>query len=490
MIKLSHFTDVRLKSDNDQITDCAVQSIVSFREPDINTITGIDPLIKQTACGKNVWVLYATCNENRSPIRVIIENGVRKMHLFDFITTLTGCAIKNMDNEWTRIEKSLEKAILTKIRIAQTYKFPRLDRSQLARSDSMVVDIYQAAKVALAIGQKANWFTEILVSLSKRFMSGDLSLADGVEYMHIAQRLIAEYEPDNFLRLWAEEFLANTPGAEEQQAISNSENIVDSMAPTVSDVIEESGIIHETTTATARAKARTRGRRSQSARPYRSYSRARERNAKPNTIGCLYMYELIPVYKTREEAYKYLKLLGVNIDEFDYWVIICKNDLDGGKLVKIGKTELSSMERQVNYVNGLSQLYDVNLTTRVQYDINFVAKLGDIEDEVKAKFFTPDRVGLVKSDGRILYPSEVFKVDCLDKTNSEIENVIGEFQVGTPFNPSLTESKNVEIKLREMEETTKQMEETTKQMELRIKLRAIEILNKRGVSDEKVLMSL
>ena len=81
-------------------------------------------------------------------------------------------------------------------------------------------------------------------------------------------------------------------------------------------------------------------------------------------------------------------------------------------------------------------------------------------------------------------------MDCLDKTNSEIENVIGEFQVGTPFNPSLTESKNVEIKLREMEETTKQMEETTKQMELRIKLRAIEILNKRGVSDEKVLMSL
>jgi len=48
---------------------------------------------KLTACGEKVWVLYAKSSEisTRSPIRVIIEGGVLKMHLFDFIKVLSGC---------------------------------------------------------------------------------------------------------------------------------------------------------------------------------------------------------------------------------------------------------------------------------------------------------------------------------------------------------------------------------------------------------------
>jgi len=499
---------------NAQITGRTTQNVVSFQEPDINTINGINPLIKQSACGKNVWVLYAKYDGNRSPIRVIIENGCRKMHLFDFISALTGCTTKDILNEWAEIIKSLaileNSHILTKIRTSKI-RFPELEEPRLSTDDSMVIDIYQATKVALAIGRKANWLTEILVSHGNRFMNRDLPKPDDLEYMYIAQSLIDEYEPDDFLRLWAEEFLVNTLEAREQQAISKSENITTSITPTVSAVIEESNIIQET--ARVRARVRTKGRRSQSARPYRSRSRARERSVNLNIIGCLYMYELILVYETREESISYLKSINVNIDNLDCSVIICKNDLGGRKLVKIGKTELCSMGRQVDYINGLCQLYDLDLTARVQYDINFIARLGDIEDEVKTKLFTADRVGLVKSDGQISRPNEVFKVDCLDKTHCEIETVIGEFQSGTHFNPFLTEpNKSDETKLREMEETTKQMEETTKQMEettkqmeettkqmeettkqMELRTRILEILDKRGVSSEqieKILMSL
>ena len=155
---------------------------------DIHCISNLAPLETKTACGKDVWVLYAKSadNANRAPIRVVIENGVRKMHLFDFIQALTSCDINSTRKEWDRVEKSLEKHIVIKITMSK-FRFPELD-GQLARADSMIIDIYGAAKAALSIGKRANRFNEILTSLGNRSSVGDLT-----------------FEPDDIFRLWLEE---------------------------------------------------------------------------------------------------------------------------------------------------------------------------------------------------------------------------------------------------------------------------------------------
>lgn len=77
----------------------AVQSIDSYN---LDTISGVEPLQQLTKCGKSVWILYLTLpsSEFRAPIRVLIENGVRRIHLFDFIQALTGCE-DNVRNELT-----------------------------------------------------------------------------------------------------------------------------------------------------------------------------------------------------------------------------------------------------------------------------------------------------------------------------------------------------------------------------------------------------
>ena len=67
------------------------------------------------------------------------------------------------------------------------FRFPELD-GQLARADSMIIDIYGAAKAALSIGKRANRFNEILTSLGNRSSVGDLT-----------------FEPDDIFRLWLEE---------------------------------------------------------------------------------------------------------------------------------------------------------------------------------------------------------------------------------------------------------------------------------------------
>ena len=117
------------------------------------------------------------------PIRLVIDGGSRKMHLFDFIRAMTGCSLENAGNEWKHVRSNLEEAINRNILIARKYQFPRLD-GQLTRLDSLVIDIYQAAKVAFAIGARANWFNEILTSLGNQSSAGDLT-----------------FEPDDIFRL-------------------------------------------------------------------------------------------------------------------------------------------------------------------------------------------------------------------------------------------------------------------------------------------------
>ena len=168
------------------------------------------------------------------------------MHLFNFIRAMTGCDDNSIRKEWEHLENKIDKAIVTKITIAQKVRFPEIYKAQLTRSDSMTIDIYGAAKVALAIGARANWFNEILTSLGNRSSVGDPELLVDVQYMNIAQQIVSEYEPDNFLRLWGEEFLANTSVSQAQRDASNPENLVGSMAATAANIMGDSNIARDT----------------------------------------------------------------------------------------------------------------------------------------------------------------------------------------------------------------------------------------------------
>ena len=198
----------------------------------IDTTAGpsITPLHNQSGFGKNVLVLYAKSSETspKMPIRVVIDSGSRKIHLFDFIRAMTECSLENVENEWKYVQSNLEETVNRDMLTAQKYQFPRLD-DELTGSDSMVIDIRGAAKVARAIGARANWFNEILTSLDNSSSAGDPEV--DIQYMNIVQRM-SEYEPDNFLRLWGEEFLANTSVAHAQRKASYSENLFGSMAAT------------------------------------------------------------------------------------------------------------------------------------------------------------------------------------------------------------------------------------------------------------------
>ena len=109
-------------------------------------------------------------------IRVVIDGGSRKMHLFDFIRAMTGCLLENAGNEWKHIQSNLEKEININILISQKVRFTEIHSAKLTRSDSMVIDIYGAAKVALSIGKRANWFNEILTNLGNSSSVGDLKM--------------------------------------------------------------------------------------------------------------------------------------------------------------------------------------------------------------------------------------------------------------------------------------------------------------------------
>ena len=415
---------------------------------------------------------------------MVIENGVRKMHLFDFIQALTNCG-DNVRNEWERVEKSLEKAIVTKITIAQKYQFPRLD-GQLARADSMTIDIYQAAKVALSIGKRANWFNELLTTIGVRFIGGDLTLASDVEYMHIGQQLMRTTEPDNFLRLWGEEFFHGSTIAREQQETSNPEIILDAMAPTTVDVMEEADITVDTV-------AEECGRRRYRSRS-KSQSRPRDR------VGKLYAYKIIPVYQTREEVYKYVNR-PIRRD-LPLSVVISKADLDGLLLVKPGRTKYSVGTRSNNYVRPwCSELYQVDQASACE----FVVEHGDLEDAEretlkKIRESNPEaeeKAGLLLDNGDLTWPSEVFRVKNVEAVHSQIREAIAEYQMGLPIDGIKDKHlEQIELKQIEAEKELKQIELETKvkieleskrmEMEMNGKLELVRFLSSQGASIDQL----
>ena len=74
--------------------------------------------------------------------------------------------------------------------MSKMIRFPEINRPRLTKTDSTVIDIYQSAKFSSAIGKRASWFTDMLISLGNRFVAGDMTLIADVQYMHITQQLM------------------------------------------------------------------------------------------------------------------------------------------------------------------------------------------------------------------------------------------------------------------------------------------------------------
>lgn len=432
-----------ISNGNDTLRSNLFDRSVSFKEfcTNIDHISGLSPLATKTRCGKNVWVLYAksSTNNSRSPIRVIIENGVRKMHLFDFICALTGCG-DNVRNEWETLKKKLENAVVKKITIAQAYQFPRLDRSQLAKSDSTVIDIFQATKVAFAIGKRANWFNDRFAAISDRFFGGDLTLADDVKYMRTVQQSIGQVEPDNFLRLWGDEFSHNSTAVRQLQAISNPENIMSEIAPTTGNAI-----------------AATEIRQPRSGSRTRSMPRSQSRSGP----GIVYNFPITPIYQTREEAYKHIienMVGGLEIlKDLPAAVVISKDDLNGLFMTKAGKTIHTAEMRLRSYVRDLCPgLYQVEPLSAREYPVS----CGDLDQVEKAMHLDIRRhnlsanepIGLVSVKGDVTWPNEVFKVSNIDVVSAQICETVDNYQRGLPIQSSADfHQETASIKLRQID---------------------------------------
>lgn len=451
------------------------KSIVRFQEPSVelpessnlDTISGVEPLQKRTECNKLVWVLYATTtNDIRSPIRVLVENSIRKMHLFDLIQALTGCTIKNIENEWTTIEKSLDEDILKKIRISQNYQFPRLDSLQFARSKSIAIDIYVATKIAIAIGKRAQWFNEKMTTIGLRFIGGDISLADDVKYMHIAQQVMVETEPNNFLRLWGEEFSHKTQIAKNTKDSSNPETIVNTVAETTATVMANASITRENVSA--------RGRRSR--RRSRSFNKYPVRNR--SICGIVYIYLLRTLISKRKNALEQLCITQDNLEQ----VYLSEEDLGGYVMVKYGATCRDGEIRQSEYIDDLhDELYDSFTDEVYSIPLDFIAIPKEVEDAIGDKLRegnnSATKVELVKKCGDIYNPKEVVLLSSFEEAKSKVDEVVREFQMGAPLNISreelerLTASQRDDLQMRQLELELNR--EKTRQLELQIKLAEI-----------------
>ena len=466
---------------------------VSFNESSMNNIdhiSGLSPLATKTRCGKNVWVLYAksSTNNSQSPIRVIIENGVRKMHLFDFICALTECSPKNVENEWETIEKSLENHILKKIRMSK-FQFPELNCHILTCVDSMTIDIFQATKVALVIGKRTNLFNDRLASIGSRFFGGDLTLADDVEYMHEVQRSIGQVEPDNFLRLWGNEFSHNSTVVRQQQAISNPENILSEIAPMTRTVVAA-------TTGIRRSRSRTRS-------IPRSRTRSIPRSQSRSDPGVVYCYLIIPVHQTREEAYQYIRenpIDGLEIPtDLPASVVISKDDLDGLFMIKAGRTTYTVEVRSNEYIRDLwPGLYQVEPLSACEYRVEN-GDLNQVEsamhaDILKYNLSANEPIGLVSRKGEVTWTREVFKVNDIDAVSAQIRETVDNYQKGLSIQSSVDSyQESTSIKLRQID-VDREIKLKQIDAEKEIKLKQIEsktelfkMMLDRGISHDYIM---
>lgn len=160
----------------------------------------------------------------------------------------------------------------------------------------------------------------------------------------------------------------------------------------------------------------------------RANSRAKEIRDYPNIIGCIYVYQLIPKFSTRKEALEELIRLSIIVDHDDRSVIICKDDLKGKILLKVGQTAFAPSDRQLNYCYDLFDIYEFSETTLMMYNIDFVTRLPLVEEMVKNKLITSERIGLIGYKGTIYYPYEVFISDNIHDVKEKIEIMIEELR--------------------------------------------------------------
>lgn len=429
-------------------------------------IPDLIPLETTTECGKNVWVMYAnseiTCT--RIPIRVVIENGVQRMHLFDFINALTG-SNDNVQNEWAIIEKSLEDHAIKKTMMSK-FRFPELDCPILTYADSMTIDTVLATKMSLAFSNQTGWLNKSLISIGVIIIdeNGDLVLTDKTKYNYISQQLLKMTEPDDFLRLWG------------KHSTTTQQQDTYSLTPIATTTVDD--IVIDTVEKCNRKRHRSRSR-----------SRSRPRDG----VGILYVYQIIPRYQTREEVYRHLS--NVIKCDLPLSAIISKNDLNGLFLIKSGRTKYTIGGRIEKYMSPLcSELYQVILVNACEY----VVKYGDLEDAerkslTKIRELNPESeemAGMLLESGELIWPNEVFRVKNVETVHCQIKEAIAEYYAGllVEYVNMIQSVDNEQTKLKriEIEKELKQIELESKQIEINGKLELLKILRDQGASIEQI----
>lgn len=259
---------------------------------------------------------------------------------------------------------------------------------------------------------------------------------------------------------------------------SGSEIILDTMAPVTIDVYEKTNAAVETVDETCKK------------RRYRSQSKSR------NGIGILYVYQIIPIYQTRAEVYKYLsRTIKRNLPPS---VIISKDDLNGLVLIKSGRSKYTVVLRIEDYTRSLcSELYKIDKVNACE----FVVEYGDLEDAEKAILTkiqksnqgADEMAGLLLDNDELIWPREVFRVKSIDTVHSQVKEAIAEYQAKLSVNSvnSTLYIEQTKLKQMELEKELKQLELESKRMEIEnsSKLELLKILRDKGASIEQIMQA-
>ena len=265
------------------------------------------------------------------------------------------------------------------------------------------------------------------------------------------------------------------------KSTSSSEIILDTMAPITIDVYEKTDTVVETVDETCEKKK------------YHSRSKSRPQNG----IGILYVYQIIPIYQTRAEVYKYVsRTIKCNLPSS---VVISKDDLKGLVLLKLGRSKYTVESRIEEYMRPLcSELYHINKVDARE----FVVEYGDLEDAEKAILTkiresnqgADEMAGLLLDSGELIWPREVFRVKSIDTVHSQVKETIAEYQAKLSVNSVNSTQLYIEqakLKQMELERELRQIELESKRVEIEnnSKLELLNILSDKGASIEQIMQA-